>query len=170
MDPAMFESVEPLLDKIAEVADRQLGMAELKRLLEELSLALGKAYTVSINLTVDVFDQGRERSLPLLNIGVATSEGQEPYHTCGDSSPQRYIVDEGIRVVPHDRCPRCWKEWDFKFQHPTCPHCDTTLGKNCKVLLDTDECPRCQEGKVNVSNPRCDRCGFVVDRDTVIWG
>jgi hypothetical protein len=170
MDPAVFESVEPLLDEIAEVADRQLGMADLRRLLEELGKTLGKGYSVSVNLIVDVFDQGRERSLPLLTTGLATSEGQEPYRTWGDSSPQRYVVEEGIRVVPHDRCPRCWKEWDFKFLQPTCPHCGTTLGKDCRVLLDTDECPNCQEGRVTVSDPRCHECGFVVEPNRVIWG
>jgi predicted RNA-binding Zn-ribbon protein involved in translation (DUF1610 family) len=170
MDPAVFESVEPLLDEIAEVADRQLGTADFRRLLEGLGKALGEGYTISVNLTVEVSDQGRGRSLPLLNTGLATSQGQEPYRTWGDSSPQRYVVGEGIRVVPHDRCPACWKEWDFKFQQPTCPHCGTTLGKDCRVLLDTDECPNCQEGEVTVSDPRCDECGFVADPNTVIWG
>jgi hypothetical protein len=117
-----------------------------------------------------VFDQEQERSLPLLNTGLATNEGKEPYRTWGDSSPERYVVDAGIQVVPHDRCPKCWKEWDFKFQHPSCPHCGTTLGQNCKILLDTDQCPHCQEGKVTVAKPRCDKCGFVVDPRTVVWG
>jgi hypothetical protein len=170
MDPAHFNAAEALLDKIAELADQQLGAPELQRVLTEIGTILGKRYAVSANLIVEVYDRQQERLLPLLNTGLCTSEGQEPYRTSGDSSPQRYVVDDGIQVVPHDRCPKCWKEWDFKFQHPTCPHCGTTLGKGCKVLLDTDECPNCNEGKVTVAEPRCDRCGFVVDRNTVAWG
>jgi hypothetical protein len=170
MDPADFKAVDPFLDKLAEIVDQQLGLAELQRVLAELSTVMGKRYTVSVNMTVDVFDQEHERSLPLLNTGLATSEGQEPYRNWGDSTMQRYVVDAGIQIVPHDRCPTCWKEWDFKFLHPTCSHCGTTLGKNCKVLLDTDECPNCEEGKVTVSKPRCDKCGFVVDPNTVVWG
>ena len=170
MNPETFNAVKPLLDKIAEFAEQQLDSEELERMLTDLSSVLGQRYTVSVNLTVDVFDQGRERSLPLLNTGLATSEGKEPYRTWGDSTPQRYVVDEGIQVVPHDRCPTCWKEWDFKFKYRSCPHCGTTLGKDCKLLLDSDECPNCQEGTVTVDKPCCDRCGFVVDRLTVAWG
>lgn len=170
MDPTDFQAVDPLLDGIAEIADQQLGVPELQQVLADLGKILGRRYTVSVNLTVDVFDQEQERTLPLLNTGLVASDGKEPYRTWGDSSPQRYVVDEGIQVVPHDRCPKCWKEWDFKFQHPTCPHCGITLGTHCKVLLDTDECPNCKEGKVTVARPRCDKCGFVVDRNTVAWG
>lgn len=170
MDPELFKAADPLLDQIAEVAEQQLASGELRRLLVELGNRLAKGYTVALTLTVDVYDPEQERSLPLLNTGLATSEGQEPYRTWGDSSPQRYVVDAGIQVVPHDRCPKCWQEWDFKFQNPTCPHCGIALGENCKVLLDSDECPHCQEGKVTLARPRCDRCGFVVDPNTVTWG
>ena len=104
MDPATFDSAESFLDEITEIADRQLGVSELHRLLSDLSKTLGKRYTVSVNLTVDVFDQDQLRSLPLLNTGLATSEGKEPYRIWGDSSPQRYVVENGIQVVPHDRC------------------------------------------------------------------
>jgi hypothetical protein len=89
MDPAVFPSVEPLLDKISEIADQQLGEPEIQRVLSEFGKILGKRSTVSINLTVDVFDQEHERSLPLLNTGLVASEGGEPYRTRGDSSPPR---------------------------------------------------------------------------------
>ncbi len=89
MDPAVFASVEPLLDKISKIANQQLGGAEIQRVLSEFGKILGKRSTVSINLTVDVFDQEHERSLPFLNTGLAASEGGEPYRTRGDSSPPR---------------------------------------------------------------------------------
>jgi hypothetical protein len=117
-----------------------------------------------------VFEETREQALPLLTTGLSTESGKKPHRIWGDSTPQRYVVDGGIQVVPHDRCPKCWDAWDFKFQHHTCPNCGATLGKDCKVLLDSDECPWCQEGKLAVAQPRCDNCGFVVDPRIAVWG
>jgi hypothetical protein len=68
-------------------------------------------------------------------------------------------------VVPHDRCPHCWQVWDFKLHNnSTCQHCGLMMGDKCKLLLDTDECPSCNEGKVTVDKPVCDKCGYEVDR------
>lgn len=170
MEPSTFDALQPLLDKLAESAEQHLGTPELFQVLSDLSRILGKGLTVSVNFTVDVFDETKERSLPLLTTGVAADAGKEPHRIWGDSTPQRYVVAEGIQVVPHDRCPRCWEVWDFKLQNPTCSHCRATLGENCKVLLDTDECPWCQQGRVTVAKPRCDHCGFVVDARIAVWG
>jgi hypothetical protein len=162
MDPASFNAIQPLLDKIAENAEQQLGTPELRLVLSNLSQILGKELTVSFNFTVDVFDEAKERSLSLLTTGVSADAGKEPYRTWGDSTPQRYVVAEGIQVVPHDRCPGCWEVWDFKLQNPTCCHCGATLGENCN--------PWCQQGKVTVAKPRCDQCGLVVDPRIAVWG
>jgi hypothetical protein len=170
VNPETFNAVQPLLDKIAELIEKELDSTELRRLIAELGSLVGKGKIASVNIVVDVFDEDRECPLPLLTTGLSASPGKEPFRTWGDSTPQRYVVDEGIQVVPHDRCPQCWQVWDFKFENRSCPHCGTTLGKNCKLLLDSDECPNCQRGKVTVEKPRCDECGFVVDRLTVAWG
>lgn len=58
----------------------------------------------------------------------------------------------------------------FKFEQPTCPSCSLTLGKDCKVLLDSDRCPHCDEGTLTMDKAACDRCGFEVDPDFVTWG
>lgn len=170
MDPDTFNALDPHLDAIAELADQHLAAPEFQRVLSEIIKVLGERYGVGINLTVDVFDEDGHRSLPLLNTGLCALFGREPYRTWGDSTSQRYVVAEGIRVVPHDRCPDCWEAWDFKWKNPSCSHCDTTLGENCKILLDTDVCPHCEEGKVSVTKPRCDKCGFEIDPRTVVWG
>jgi len=73
-------------------------------------------------------------------------------------------------VVPHDRCPRCWEIWDFKFKHESCTHCGATLGEEVKLLLDTDVCPNCEEGTVSITNPECGKCGCRVDPSKVTWG
>jgi hypothetical protein len=170
MDPSNFEAIQPLLDTIAKIADRQLAAPELQRVLANLSHAIGNGYSVSLNFTIDVFDETRKQALPLLTTGLSTDSGKEPHRIWSDSTPQRYVVEQGIQMVPHDRCPKCWDVWDFKFQHPTCSNCGATLGEDCKVLLDSDECPWCEEGKVTLAKPRCDKCGFVVDPRIAVWG
>ncbi len=141
MDPEQFVAMQPLLDKIAEIIDDQLASQQLRDLVGELGSVVGNGQIASLTIGVEVFDEDREFSLPLLTTGLSAFPGKEPSRTWGDSSPQRYVVDEGIQVVLHDRCPRCWQVWDFKLQNPTCPHCSTTTGDTCKVLLDSDECP-----------------------------
>lgn len=170
MNPETFNAVQPLLDKIAEIAEKQLDSEVLRRLMAELANVVGKGRIASVSIFVDVFEENPERSLPLFTTGLSTIAGKEPFRTWADSIPQRYVVDDGIKVVPHDRCTRCWQVWDFKLQNPSCPHCKTTMGENCRLLLDTDECPWCNEGKVTVAKPRCDLCGHDVDLGKVVWG
>jgi len=173
MDQSSFEALEPLLDEMAESLERifDSDQASAVRLaLTRMSEAVGPRLSVNLNVTVDVFDGDRLQSLPLLTTGLSTSEGKPPYQTWGDSTPQKYVVGGEIQVVPHDRCPRCYGAWDFKFKHPTCPGCGATLGRDVKLLLDTDVCPFCEEGKVSLSDPACERCGHRVDPETVVWG
>jgi hypothetical protein len=170
VDAETSNAIQPLLDKIAQLAEKQLDSEELRRLVTELGAVAGKGRIASVNIVVDLFDKDRKCSLPLLTTGVSAFPGKEPFRIWGDSTPQRYVVQDGIAVVPHDRCPHCWQEWDFKLQNPSCPHCGTTMGDDCKLLLDIDECPWCQEGKVTVAKPRCDKCGYEVDSRTALWG
>jgi C4-type Zn-finger protein len=173
MDRSHFESADPIVDRIAEMIEKLIDseeQADLRRALTNLSEAVDSSYSVSLNITIEVFDPKRGHSLPLLTMGLSTSEGQPPYSTWGDSSPQRYIVNGEMQVVPHDRCPKCHGEWDVKFKHTTCSGCGATLGKEVKVLLDTDVCPHCEKGHVSMSVPQCDKCGYRVDPVHVVWG
>jgi hypothetical protein len=170
VDADTFNALDPLLDQIADVAEKQLDSGELRRLIAELSKLVGKRRIATLSIVVDVFDEDKECSLPLLTTGLSASPSHEPSRTWGDSSPQRYVVEDGIKVVPHDRCPRCWQVWDFKLRDSACSHCGLTMGEKCKLLLDSDECPWCNEGKVTVAKPRCGKCGHEVDRQKVVWG
>lgn len=170
MDAEKIKAIEPLLDQIAELAEKQLDSAELRRLIGALSNLVGKGLSANINVTVDVFDENKECSLPLLTTGLSAFPGKEPFRTWGDSSLQRYVVNEGIVCLPHDRCPECWQVWDFKLQNVTCPHCGLTMGDQCKLLIDSDECPWCNEGELTIAKPRCNRCGYEVDRKKAVWG
>lgn len=170
MDADTFNVIDPLLDKIAEFADKKLLTEELRGLVAELANLIGNRKVVSVCVVVDVLDEDKETSIPLLTTGLSAFHGKEPFRSWGDSSPQRYVVEDGIKVVPHDRCPNCWHGWDFKLQNTSCPNCGITMGDQCKLLLDTDECPWCNEGKVTVAKPKCDKCGYEVDRQKVVWG
>ena len=173
MDPSTLVAAEPLLDEISEYVDQALAseqLAALRRSLAKLSEAVGNRYSVSLNVVVEVFEREQERTLPLLSTGLASSEGGEPYQTWADASIQRYLLDGQIQVVPHDRCPKCWNEWSFKLTNQHCSYCDATLGGNCKILLDSDVCPHCESGKVSMTQPKCDQCGFEVDPSLVAWG
>jgi hypothetical protein len=173
MEPHLFEAADRHVDEIAEALEAILPSEQLQKVREALTAlgkSLGARYSVSLSCLVEVFDREQGRTLPLLNAGLSTSEGAEPYPVTGDSTSQRYLVDGQLQVVPQDRCPKCWGPWDFKWQHRNCPHCDAQLGRNCKVLLDSDACPHCEEGKVTASRPRCPKCGFEVDLSLVSWG
>ena len=173
MDKSTFEAVDPLINEIAELTDKVLASDELARLREALTrlgATLDEQYAVNLSVVVDISDRDKQRYLPLLNTGLSTSEGDEPYRTYGDSSPQRYVVDGEMQVVPHDRCPQCWNAWEFKWQNHSCPHCDATLGENCMILLDTDTCPNCEKSTVSMAKPICDRCGFRINPAFVVWG
>jgi hypothetical protein len=173
MDPVTFKRVDEAVDSLAEKLDKLLESAatvEVRNSLRQLGDAAGKAFSVSLECVVRVSDAEGERSLPVLTTGWSAFVNSEPYRTWGDSSPQRYVVDGDLRVVPHDRCPKCWELWDFKFEHRTCDHCGSELGRNVKVLLDSDICPHCEKGRVAADALKCSKCDYEVDPSTVTWG
>jgi ribosomal protein L32 len=173
VNPSTFGVVDKFVDEIAEAVDGILNseqLAGVRKALEELGKAIGPRYSANLTVIVDVFDREREKAMPLLNTGLSTTDDGPPFRTWGDSSPQRYVVEGDIQVVPHDRCPKCWEYWDFKLEHRSCSHCGTTLGQDCKILLDSDVCPHCENGKVSMTKPVCNDCGFKVDLSVVTWG
>ena len=174
MDQDTFASIDPLIDDLAEAVDRVFDLDQLKdlrQLLAKLSKTVGSDFGISFDCCLNIFDATGERIMPLLTMGLSSLNGSIPRRTTGDSSLQRYTVGGDIRVVPHDRCPRCWQDWDFKFEHRSCRHCNATLGEEVKLLLeDSDLCPHCENGSVSVSSPVCDRCGYEVDESLVTWG
>lgn len=173
MDRSTFESADLVLDEIADKLDELLDsdqLSAIRLLLARLSETVGPRYSVNLNVSVDVFDAERSNALPLLTHGLSTSKGETPYKTYGDSTPQKYVVNGEIQVVPHDRCPRCYGVWDFKLNHLSCSECGATLGREVKLLLDTDVCPFCDEGNVSLTVAVCDKCGQGIDPGVVVWG
>ena len=173
MDRSTFESADPILDEMGAMLDELLDsdqFSAVRLLLAHLCETVGPRYSVNLNVSVDVFDAERSNALPLLTLGLSTSEGKPPFKIYGDSTPQKYVVNGEIQVVPHDRCPHCYGVWDFKLNHPSCSECGATMGKEVQLLLDTDVCPFCEEGKVSLTAPVCDKCGHRIDPSVVVWG
>ena len=173
MDRSTFESADPIIDEMGAMLNELLDsdrFSALRLALARLSEAVGPRYSVNLNVSVDIFDAERSNALPLLTLGLSTSKGETPFKTYGDSTPQKYVVNGEIQVVPHDRCPHCYGVWDFKLNHPSCSECGATMGKEVKLLLDTDVCPFCEAGKVSLTAPVCDKCGHQIDPDQVVWG
>ncbi|MGO9465081.1 MAG: hypothetical protein ACLQIB_55050 [Isosphaeraceae bacterium] len=81
----------------------------------------------------------------------------------------RYSVGD-MHVVPHDRCPNCYGLRDFKLKNPSCSECGATMGREVKLLLDTDVCPFCEEGEVSLTVPVCAKCRQRIDPAIVVWG
>ena len=168
-----FKILDELADAVNDKVDSLAESGQFDELLKKLQEATGKlpeSFSVSFDIQLNVFDENKEKMVPILRTGFATSQEKEPYRHFADTSEQKYMVDGEMCIIPDDYCPNCWSEWDFKFKFPTCPICDYELGNQVKYLLDDDICPMCDEGKVSINNPVCDKCGYEVDKDKVVWG
>ena len=175
MNPDKFNAISPYLDDIAMTLEEMLmedsdNAKQVRYSLMEISKALGAEFSVDLNVVVQAFASREQRALPLVEMGLSANNGDAPYPHAADCTPHRYVVGGTIHVVPHDRCPKCWEPWMNKFENHTCEHCGATLGKDCKVLLDSDTCPHCEEGRVSMRTPVCDQCGYEVDPKMVTWG
>jgi len=171
MDQPTSASIVPIVRRLADAIDPVLdgaAMVEARRLIEELSQTLGKGYSVSLNVTVEVFDGGK--TLPVLQTGLTSAHGRSAFRTRDDFSLERYLVNGEIRVVPQDRCPGCWAIWDLKTESRSCEGCGLRMGVDCRILIDSDVCPSCEQGRVTMAAPACDRCGYRVDLSLVAWG
>tara|TARA_R110000868_G_scaffold93618_2_gene258932 strand:+ start:9617 stop:10138 length:522 start_codon:yes stop_codon:yes gene_type:complete len=173
MDQETWKRSEDLIYEIEESLDKLLDSPELEELrskVAELGKRLGERYSVGLNCIVDIMDWEKDQSLQLLNTGISTNDTGDTGRTWNSATFQRYVVNGEIQIVPHDHCPSCWGDWLFKTENTICPECGIVMGKECKILLDSDECPHCEKGKLSMSDAQCDQCGFSIDPRFVVWG
>ena len=173
MDSEQFDKMDKLADDVYEKFDdlyKQGVLADIEAKLKDVCSHLKEEYSISINLDMEVFSSKKEQTITLTKRGLACFRGEKPYLASSGSTAHRYVVNGQIFKLPHDYCPNCWGEWDFKLLHHTCPVCDYSMGKEIKLLLDTDVCPNCEDGKVSRSNPQCIKCGVKIDSGMVNWG
>jgi len=174
MEREIFKKVDEFTGKIYEKfweLYESGAFKEWEKELKKICSELPEKYSMAITMGLDITDSEREKTIMLESTGIACFSGHEPYKIEGSSStPDTYIVKGNICKVPHNYCPGCWGEWDFKVMHPVCPECGIEMGKDVKLLLDTNVCPHCDEGNVSRSKPTCDQCGYKVDENIITWG
>ena len=166
------------LDQLADDVDKKLSdlyekgeLKELERRLGEVCQKINDRYSVTLTLNLEVYDENRDKIITLVNNGISCFGRETPYRVTRSSSTNHTYILEGERVrIPHNYCPKCWFEWDFKLDNPVCPNCEIEMGKEIRLLLDSDICPHCDEGKVTQNNPVCEKCGYAVNDKVIHWG
>ena len=170
MEADKFSQIDPILDDITEIIQDQFESEQLRQAIKTIGDILGKGRIACFKVVVEIFDEKKECAIPYLAMGLISDDSGEPYTSWDDAAPQRYVTNDGIVVVPHDRCPSCWEAWDNKLEDTSCGHCGLSMGDDCKLLLDYDRCPWCDEGTVTAANPICSKCNVLVDTRHVVWG
>lgn len=163
-------AVEEEAEKISETVLNGDVMQAIRAKMADVLKVLPESYSLDFSLQLQVFDSDREKPMTLVLNSLTCSHDGEPYQAHGDSSRQRYWVKGEICEVPHNYCPNCWEQWDFKFKNKECVGCGYRMGKDVKELLDDNRCPHCNEGKVSLQHPACSKCGQAVNPDEVWWG
>ena len=126
--------------------------------------------SIHLNMSVQIFDENRDRHLKTNTTGVVWEKGREPYLVDAGLTPAKYLVDGVMMKVPHDHCPNCWSRWSFKSRVKECRECGYRMGREIKLLLDTNVCPHCENSPISLHNPQCEKCGYVADQNIVSWG
>ncbi len=173
MEASKFDRLEKLAEMVNDKINELFEDGEFSEIYKEIKNVaeeFNDNSAVSVEFGVNVFNSKKKNCLQTLSLALTSATNEEPYIAYGDSTPARYLVDGRIMKVPHDHCPNCWGDWGFKFKNKVCPDCGYELGKEVKVLLDSDICPNCEEGKITIQKPECDKCGFVADKTLVHWG
>ena len=168
MDKTIFEAADPITDEIAEATTELLeseATQKLRGLLAKLNKVIGTQYAVSLVLNVEVFDDEKKRNLPLLQTGMSgfdaspTRPGLTPRRNATSSvgkcwwlpmTVARSAGKSGISSSCINLATIAMRHWE----------------RDVKLLLDTDVCPWCEEGKVSMSQPTCSKCGHTVDPET----
>lgn len=173
MDVHTYDQTHELADLLFTELQRlhkEQALTAVEAKLKEISASLPKGYSLSVNFSVEVFDETREKSLKTTDAGITCMDGTSPYLSTSESSPAKYIVDGVMMKVPHDHCPNCWSRWSFKSRVRECRECGYRMGKEIKLLLDTNVCPHCENSPISLHDPQCKGCGYVADQNIVSWG
>ena len=149
---------------------REQRLTKVEEKLKEISASLPKGYSITVNFSVEVFDENRDKSLKTTDAGITCLEGDHPYLSTSESTPAKYIVDGEIQKVPHDHCPNCWSRWSFKSRVKECRECGYRMGREIKLLVDNNICPHCENSAISLHHPQCEKCGYLADQNIVSWG
>lgn len=173
MDVQTYDQTHALADILLDEIRNLLEQGKLPAFEARLRAAEGQlpeGCSLSVNLSVGVFDPSRDRVLKTGDAGLLFEKNHET-HACNYApTPAKYLVEGVMAKVPHDHCPHCWSRWNFKSRFKECPKCGYQMGKEIKLLVDSDVCPRCENSKISYAQPACSECGYVADQAEVVWG
>ena len=172
MKQSEFAALGKLVDEADSKAEEWLqseSLSELRAALEKAIALLPDEYQVTLDVTLSIYDDKRERTIELVNHGWCFDNESPPYTASSASSPHQYLVDGEVRKLPHEYCPNCWAAWIFKFEQPICPTCGYVMGKQVMQLVDNDLCPFCEDGAITSTNPKCQKCGNQVNPAFIAW-
>jgi len=173
MDAHTFDRTQQLAENLfAEIQKLQMAghLNAFESQVQNLLSELPDSCSITLNMSVEVYDENRDRNLKALTTGVVWEKGRLPYRVDGGLTPTKYLVDGIMMKVPHDHCPHCWSRWPLKSRIKECPECNYRMGEEVKLLVDTNVCPRCEEGEISLHQPECGNCGFVAEKNLVVWG
>ncbi|EOQ87224.1 hypothetical protein LEP1GSC202_3663 [Leptospira yanagawae serovar Saopaulo str. Sao Paulo = ATCC 700523] len=164
---AISENIHTKFEDLKEKGE----IENIEFLIKNLLKKLPEKYSIEFSFNLSIFDSEREKSIEMLRVGInGLGNTAETYKFSESYKFNRYLVQGHIVEIPHNHCPNCWSEWDFKYLGSSCSDCGVTLGKEVKLLIDSNECPNCESGKISPKKPHCDKCDFIAEDDLVIWG
>ena len=173
MEKQTFLDINKQMQKIRELLDTLMNgdeFALIKSELDQVCSKLGSGFVVSLSTEAAVSYTEIRKSLTFLRVKLGASDGEPATVYWVSTAPQKYIAHGEMQFVPDDQCPCCWNFWSMKFLGRQCATCGARLGVEVKVLLDTNECPKCREGTVKPDAPCCKQCGFEIEPNLVTWG
>lgn len=173
MEKQTFLDANKQMHNVTDILEELMegdAFASIRNALEQLSSRMESRFQVSLSTHAIVADKQDCKSLTLLRMELATSDGDPAAVRWDYAEPQGYIADGEMVLVPSDKCPRCWDNWDIKFFGRPCPTCKARMGVHVKALLDTNVCPICQEAIVMPNDICCNKCEFEIDPNFVTWG
>lgn len=164
------KKIDNVIQKVFEYFENIKQDPEFIGICEEMkNTGIAEHEHLSLALVVNLFDEKKGGTLDLYASGMQTNGGQYQKFEGGDTF-EKFILNGEIEVVTNGKCPNCYNDWDFKLNSITCPTCSVSIGKEVKYLIDNDVCPSCDQGEVTRQNPKCDKCGYMVDQNTASWG
>ena len=173
MKETEFAAIEPAVSIAEEKFDAFLESSDLQVLkdaLQKASALLPENMGLLLNCSIEVWDDDRNKSISLLEMGISADCDGPPYRSTGGASPHRYKVNGDVYELPHSQCPVCWADWTFKHENQSCPACGVTMGGEVKILLDKGKCYWCGDGEVSEKNLACSKCGKQLEDAIVAWG
>ena len=91
MDKNLFETIDPIVNEIADQLTTLIEgdtLSELKQKLADLSRELG-VYSVTLEMNLQLCNPDDGQTLPLLQTGLASSDGAMPYQMWKKSPGRR---------------------------------------------------------------------------------